>query len=656
MALKKLVKKMLEDFQSVPFDKLQEKVKGYSVVSFDIFDTLVKRDVKDPSDVFEYLGRIFNIQNFRQIRQDAELKARKRSIKNEISIADIYSEINFNDDLKDKILKKELQLEIDVSVKNKKLIEFYNYCLDEFDVILVSDMYLPHDTVKEILNKCGIKGYKKLYLSNDVNQTKAEGSLFQFVLSDLQVKPCDIVHIGNSFKADYLMAMKNKIHAIKINTNKLYLHDRYKNCFKVNLLDFSTLTKFISNHSCVVNDDYSQFGYEVFGPLLFGFVNWLKIECKDKNVEQILFLSRDGYIIKKAFERIDDCEISKSYFEVSRRSLRVPSYCNSMSYESVVSSLSVPSLTNIIQIFDSLGLNAKCYKDAILANGFDFNMHIKRDNLISDTNFKKLFEEIQFDIKSNAIKENTELLSYLKQFDFSLKTAIVDIGWAGSMQKYLVDSLNSIGINSDIIGYYVGLTKKSKVNLKRNKLKAFGYSFDCMNNDCDEELESSFIGLFETLFLEQKGSVMKYYRDSGISKAVRYEYEYNYDGELMPEASAVIKIQNAALDFVSDFNHFYKNLSFTSESDLYFNNLYSFGVFPSLNNVDTFGWFSYFNCGDKVYLAKPRSLLYYILHINKFKTDLYDSQWKIGFMKKLLKLPFNYEILYSYLRNISNKN
>ncbi len=50
------------------------------------------------------------------------------------------------------------------------------------------------------------------------------------------------------------------------------------------------------------------------------------------------------------------------------------------------------------------------------------------------------------------------------------KIAVVDIGWGGSMQKNLIQTLNNNGISNNITGYYLGLSKKSRENLGKKRI------------------------------------------------------------------------------------------------------------------------------------------------------------------------------------------
>ena len=73
---------------------------------------------------------------------------------------------------------------------------------------------------------------------------------------------------------------------------------------------------------CVVKNNcnknyFENLGFSVLGPILYDFSLWLGE--KTKNMDTLLFLSRDGYIMKKAYEKLKN-KVS-SYVYVSRLSL-----------------------------------------------------------------------------------------------------------------------------------------------------------------------------------------------------------------------------------------------------------------------------------------------------------------------------------------------
>lgn len=648
--LKEKAHSWAENFSNInDYDNLRKIADNYDYITFDIFDTLIKRDVPTPTDIFKIIQEKYQLPNFYRDRINAENIARINSNKKEINLDDIYSHL----DLPSTVKEFEKKVEINECVANKDLIEFYNWAIQTKKVYLITDMYLDRTTIERILEKNKIINYDKLIISNEENCVKADGSLFKLFLDRNSITASKVLHIGNSFRADYLGAKKAKISAIKLPTFKSRtLHD-YKPMFSDISVSFNYMNAFINNHTDQ-NDSYWQFGYECFGPLLFGFVKWLSTDLQKKNIKKVLFMSRDGFIVKKVYDSLGlDKIVPSFYFEASRRSLRVPNYDSHMTYNQMVNVLTVPNLTNLRQVFDSWGIEIDNYSEVLEGLGLNPDSEFKRSELITKDIYISLFDHVKSDIFKNSDDELDNLKSYLSQINFSQPLAIVDIGWGGSMQHFLNETLLKMGISPKIIGYYIGLTKKSRSNLGKKNLPAFGYAFDRLHTN-GKDLERPFVGLFETLFLEQAGSVKRYMNINGKIAAERYPYEYFVDGKYTQEVVAVKKIQSGALAFAKEFNSsFTSNTTSFNNVDM-FSNLYQVGVKPTLNDVKLFGNFDFFNNGTKVKLAEPKNLYYYLTNIKQLRKDLYDCQWKIGFLKGLLKIPVDYRNLFEFLHKAAN--
>lgn len=646
-----ILSKIVDNWSSCKISVLYNKINSVEYVSFDIFDTLLKRDVPKPTDVFMIVERQAKEKDFYKKRIKAEELARRKNMNKEITLDDIYA--CYSGDRISVLEEIEIATEIALSTINKEIFPLFQYALKNSKVILISDMYLSRKVIKQLLENNGISNFWKLYISNEYDMTKTDGSLFKYVCSDLKIKPNNILHIGNSFRADYLSPKRIGLLSCKIGTYKRRLQRNYKP--KEGGFDNEALDAFLNNH-VDFKDMYIQFGYEVFGPLLYGFIQWIYNEAKKDKIQQVFFLSRDGFVMKKLYDLQGyNKDIPSFYIEVSRRSLRVPRLSKQFEFEKVMSGLSVPNMTNVTQIFDSLGLDAKNYREQIEKRGINFSQQVKRDSLIHDKRYKKLYEDIREDVKDNAHEEYIKLVAYLQQFDFLKKTAIVDIGWVGSMQNALVDTLHDMHIDSNIYGYYVGLTKRSKQTLEGQKGKAKGFAFDCYNNQ-DNELESAYVGLIETMFLEQDGSVKRYIQTNDRIVAERYPYEYQLpNGDLMPEADIVRKIQEGAFQFAIDYNSSILSHALINDSKMMYYNMHKVGTDPNNINIVQFGKISFFNCGNQVYLANPQSLVHYILNFDDLKRDIYDSQWKIGFLKALFKIKLPYNKIFQFLRRKANQ-
>ena len=205
----------------------------------------------------------------------------------------------------------------------------------------------------------------------------------------------------------------------------------------------------------------------------------------------------------------------------------------------------------------------------------------------------------------------------------------------------MIETLEKLGIKHEIQGYYTGVVSYVKRNTKViPDLKMSGYLFDFLNDENAVDIRKGYVGLFETLFLEQDGSVNGYMEDSnGLVKAVRAPYEYkDCDGNLSFELTAVQEIQKAALDFISDVKNV-DYIKFENYSKLeLFNGIYSVGKKPSRKELHFFGDFRFFDDGVENKLASPKSTLHYIFRPKDFKNDFMNSRWKIGFLKKLFKV------------------
>ena len=639
--LKRKIKNALDDMGVHYYENIIKRISKKEYVSFDIFDTLIKRDVKKPTDVFSIIEHNYKIYDFYKRRIEAEKIARKGKVDTTIDeIYDIYNELYLNNiDEAEKIKKIEKQVEYELCVQNKLLKKVYDFCIENNKkVYLISDMYLSSEILKEILEKNGYSKYEKLYVSCEYNKTKANGELYKYVIQELGVDTSKLIHIGNDIKTDYIMALKNKISTVKVKT-KTYTGN-------------SLLDVFLSNHKSNSSSFYYDFGYSNFGPLLYGFCLWLKENVKKNDIDNIYFLARDGYIIKKAYEKIFGEQDNIYYLEASRRSLRVPYLSQKNSIDEMLEELPLPRQTNMIQIFDALGLELDMYSDKIKENGYSVERFYLREKVLKEEGFKNLISSIKDDIIANSISENEALKNYLKKNNFSRKNAIVDIGWGGSMQKYLRNIFNTLPGYEDkeLVGFYFGLTEKAKGKLSSINT-ANAYIFDNYNYS-SEELERPFVGLFESLFLEPKGSVKRYHINTE-NLVERYQYEYIDDsGEVLDDVDKIHNIQQGALGFIEEYMSTAISRYSKMDSEAAFKNLFSVGINPKLDQLEKLGSIVFFNNGFKEQLAKPDCILKYLISPMKFKKDFLNSQWKTGFLKGVFKLPLPYYEMFKLMRRV----
>lgn len=660
--IKSKLKTFRNSFVSYNFDALIDLAGNVEVVSFDIFDTLLRRNVPYPQDVFILVEEKYNKEHYKKIecfvsrRLDAEKKARSCIVAEEVTFEEIYLYFEgLSYEQKEELMKLELNIEYDLICANSCLLPFVSWCRENRKkMVCTSDMYFSTEFIRSLLDKCGFKDIVQLFVSSEYKKTKFKGTIFQLIIKDLNIKPNDILHIGDSRHSDFDMPKRFGMKSYQVPLK----YDKRK---KVNQLlidksdkfEFSCLQEFIDNNLDNNASIYYKFGFEKFGMLLWGFSSWLYQELKKNNIPKVYFFSRDGYIMKKIFdlEYSKDESLNTYYLEVSRRSLRVPILWLNSELENLLSMISSSMMIPLLSIFDGVGLDINKYKDIVNECNLSIDSKFYRNEILSNENIKVLYEKIKPDFLKKSKQEFNNLKLYIEQMKLSGKFAIVDIGWSGGMQRYLSEALDKLGINNEISGYYFGVADYVERNLEIRTMNLQGYIFDFANDKNAIDLRSSFVGLFETLFLEQGGSVKNYIRDDGCIKAQRYPYEYSVDGIIQDEANRVAELQLGALEFVNKIKQSRVFVEMKFSPVTLFSGIRAVGAFPRLADVRLFGDFGFFDEGQKEYLAKPKNILFYIIHLSTFKREFLQSRWKVGFMKRLFKIPFPYEKIYRKLLN-----
>ena len=650
--LKQTLKNKINTGKTPDAKILFKRIEKYENVSFDVFDTLLKRKVNNPNDVFNLMQRAVQdkISNFAQKRIHAESQARSKNNSKEITLDSIYDCMHGTSiEQKEQLKKLELKFEANILVPNKEMIDLFNLCKQaNKQIYIISDMYLPLQFIEKILKKNNITGYKKIYLSSKEKLTKRSGQIFDLYLKENSFKAEKCIHIGDSWHSDYKIPKSKGISAIHIPRNTIFSNsDILKEQYLSNFIRLNIYNKSIQ-------DPYYKFGYEKFGQFLWGYVKWLHKNFQDANIEKVFFFSRDGYIMKQAYDllygELQD-NIKVKYLEVSRRSLRVPILWLNSDFESYINMISPSRLVTIQSIFDGAGLDINNYLDLLQKYGFTVHSDFDRNTILQNVQLKNLYSEVLPDIVSKSKEEYKYLREYLEQQHVNGKFAMVDIGWGGSMERYLTQTLNTLGISNDIYGFYIGVADYYKKNVKDFSLKMKGYLFDFMNDATAIDERSSFVGLFESLFLEQDGSVKNYkYGNNGKVVSNRYSYEYFVEGKPTFEYLSIKKIQAGALEFIKDVKTdciLFDLLCFNS-NELY-SGIKDTGMQPSKRDLDLFADFHFYDEGRDDKLAAPANIVSYIINPKKLKHDFLVSRWKIGFMKRMFKVDLPYQKLYEYM-------
>ncbi len=607
--VKKFIKKIFNNIFSKKVCELYNSIQDYEYVSFDIFDTLIKRNVKNPTDIFNVIEREYdgNVIDFKKRRINAEKKARQKSKYQEVTLREIYEELDYSKEINDKLLKLEIKFEKKFCTTNKEMLELYNYCLkNNKTIFLTSDMYLPIDVVKEILHANGYTKYNKLYLSSDFMVTKFHGNLFEIILKEQKINGKELIHIGDSLKGDYLMPKKYNIKSVLV---KEEINNYLFESNKLIDLDYNILTSFIKNNINYNSDKYSKFGYEVLGPILYSFTKWIYKEVQKDKIDKIYFLARDAKIIKNVYDNMFNKNIPTYYINISRKSIILANLRNLQDFDDMYNRLK-PLLsrnTNIEDLSKLIKYDIKCIDS-------------KKEIIHLTTEEKeKVFLTIKKHLEALSTTQQKYLRQYLKQNNFCGNIALVDIGWNGTIQKYLENYCDK---TTKLFGYYYG------INDTNNKK---GYLYTNDYNDYLTTIRFS-IGLFETMFLSTEPSTIGYYASSKIV------YPKLGNNKICFNNSIISKIQDSAILFIEDFIRFdFLDLS----KKAYFENYKQIAINPTLREIKMFKNIEFTNL-NKDKLINNKNLLYYIFHSKKFINDFKNCYCKTMFLKNVFKIKLPY--------------
>lgn len=565
-------------------EKIKEQImsEDISVVSFDIFDTLVLRNLWEPFDLFCFLEKKFNeisgstvYIEFSRMRSYAEHIARTRicqphSRVQEITLKQIYDAMqelyNFDKALLDAMMAEELKLEERFITRRETAYELYRlarYCGKK--VICISDMYLPQDFLEKVLHKLGYTEISKIYLSSVYGNTKTNGKLYGIAAKELGTPARKILHIGDNYESDVIMA-KNKgyrsVHLIKaqsafcekcpafykmffVKKEAMYTTTMYDN-MDTRCLMALVINKFFDDPFRIFMED-SEFdcdpyfiGYFCLGFYTLGSLKWIGDTQKERQFSAVNFIARDGYLMKKAYDLFfdkSDMPVS-NYFYSSRNALLPCAVTEGMDF------LGIPYLVyhgnySPKKVIKTFGVLSAYTEEEMISKaknaGFDADSAFVTKEAF-DT-FLLYFSEEFFD-KETAEKYRTELREYIAKY-FPENSCSFDVGYSGRTE----------GILSKLLGYPVTplYLYRNGVKCENNK-NTYGMQVCTMLDYFPSIAEEILTELFLSDTAPSCSGYIK--KDGGFEPIFAEGGDQNYITKYFIEV-----MQKGAVDFVRDFKN-----------------------------------------------------------------------------------------------------
>ena len=548
-----------------------ELLKEYDVISFDIFDTLIFRPFSEPTDLFYLLGAELECMNFKEMRVAKEWECRQEKYKEtesyEVTLTDIWKRIEQEAGIcaeKGLMLEEELELSLCYANPFMKKV-FLQLKQMGKRIVIVSDMYLSKELLNRLLHKNGFEGFDHLYVSCEYGKSKADGSLFDFVKSRFHANQ-SMIHVGDNEISDVKMAKKAGFAVLHYpSVNRMSLSYRP---YDMSVMIGGAYRGVVNNHLyCGVGNGTStypytmeyEYGFIYGGLFVLGYCGFIHEYCRMNDIDKVLFLSRDGDILKQVYDYLYPQEPTAYVYWSRKAATKLEASFDKLDYFRRFLFHKINQDYTIKEILDSMELSFLIDELGDWKNIWEEKhrksfVELKAEDKLTDKNadaLKQFLDAKWGQVLAAYSSQNRMAKDYYEAVLSGCKrAAAVDIGWAGSgamVLRHLVSY--EWNIPCEIIGIIAGTNtvynaepNASESFLQSGKLVAYLYS-QSHNRDLQKKHDTNKdYNVFWELLLSSPTPQFKGFYPEGPSFG---SYDANQEG--------IKEIQRGIIDFVKEY-------------------------------------------------------------------------------------------------------
>ena len=455
-------------------------------VSFDFFDTLMLRPgTFAPTDVFLKMSQIVDadqvgmtqagLASLAKRREHAEAVCRRRAHANgfeEVTIDEIHLELarlcRRPAEAAALFQAAELQAESELLSMNPAILPLLEMC-DRFAVskLIVSDTYFDGATIVSFLDGADEHSFNRVLTSAETRLTKFSGGLFETLLSQLDCRPEQILHVGDHPHSDVAVPARYAIRSLLV-PSESRARRRYLGGYEAatgstlisRLLAKAKVPSASSTAEPASIDELEELGRANLAVLYLGFAIWILNELEHREIRRAFFLARDGWIVEQVLGLLlqyfpDDVDVETRYVHVSRASL-YPTLFHTSPIEAAAhfsrswEDLTVAELVNRLPVSASIGFAVFAEHGMV-----DPSQDVRERKLEAEAAVQELIP----DLVAASRDANQAAVQYLTQEGLldDDEMAIVDIGWHGSLQNCLEKLRVAHGLGDrPLCGLYLG--------------------------------------------------------------------------------------------------------------------------------------------------------------------------------------------------------
>jgi FMN phosphatase YigB (HAD superfamily) len=466
-----------------------------SVLSLDIFDTLLWRKVPEPVHAFPLLAvRLIDRGllpadldpwAFGKLRIRAEWRARERREAAgrgvEVTLPSIWAEMPdqlFHRLTRDEGIAGELELERNLLLPDLDVIELVRAAKDRGKrVVGVSDTYF---TESQLLTFLQVEPLNSLELdrvfASSTHGVGKGGGLWRVVLDTLGVKPGELVHVGDNYDADVAVPSGVGIKTVfferrpetlaralkREEQHGLAPMSPHQGDYGLSALRVKVLHRTERLGQPAELRPFWDFGAAALGPALTGFAEWVHYRAQGAGASKVFCIMREGELLARLVNAAGahlGSPVTAEPIWLSRQVCARASIVDGTAEE--LSALFIRRrMPTVAEFCTTLGL------DVAEVPGFADRA---RARLNQPGLPEELVERITFDagLRARVIAGSAELRARTLRYVESRlppgedRLALVDLGWAGTIQSLLDGLLREADVDCRTLGLYLLTTDRA---------------------------------------------------------------------------------------------------------------------------------------------------------------------------------------------------
>ena len=342
----------------------------------------------------------------------------------------------------------------------------------------------------------------------------------KIIIEKERLQPYAIYHTGDRRDADFTVPSTFGIKARHLDLCRLTRYEQMLEEFSVESRGFSSLVAGTSrltrmesppanNHLATL----SEIASSLISPVIVFYALWLLREAKERRLQRLYFIARDGYLVKRitdALIRVFSLPVETRYLYRSRQAWHLPAITEfskealswlfertrTLNLRIILGRLQMTP-EQIVEILDRLGWSQPTWDRPLDEESLDR----LKVGLLGDTHFREQVEKI-------VVEKRRLAISYLELeglFD-PIPWAMVDLGWHGRLQQSL-EKLLGLKNLTQTLGLYFGLYADAPALAR---LRTASYLNWDLRNPPDSKEIPSLVFLMESFCTAPHGSTVGY--------------------------------------------------------------------------------------------------------------------------------------------------